>query len=176
MLQEIQKAQQEDPFAQQAKQELKSRMENSEDLAPCTSSFTRKASPFANISVENGWLKRKGKIYVPSAWELRAKVLQENHDSPCAGHLGFDKIIQLVRWTVWLLHLNRDVRKYVQQCFQCQVIKTKRVKSLGLLHPLPIPKSNFHGFYSWITKDSKTKRYNFGGSSPPEQDGSFYSN
>ena len=72
-------------------------MENSKNLAPSTSSFTRKASQFANFSVENGWLKGKGKIYVPSARELCAKVLQENHKSPCVGHLGFDKIVQLVR-------------------------------------------------------------------------------
>ena len=88
-------------------------MENSEDLAPSTCSFTRKASPFANFSVENGWLKWKGKIYVPSARKLRAKVLQENHDSPCAGYLGFDKIVQLVRQTFSWLHLNNNVRKYV---------------------------------------------------------------
>ena len=68
-------------------------MENIEDLAPSTSSFTRKASWFANFLVENGWLKQKGKIYVPRAWELRAKVLQENHDSSCARYLGFDKIV-----------------------------------------------------------------------------------
>ena len=49
----------------------------------------------------------------------------------------------VIQRTFWWLHLNRDVRKYVQQCFQCQVIKAKRVKSPGLLHPLPIPKSNW---------------------------------
>ena len=47
--------------------------------------------------MENGWLKGKCKIYVSSAQELSAKVLQENHDSPCVEHLGFDKIVQLVR-------------------------------------------------------------------------------
>ena len=143
LLQEIQKAQQDDPFAQQAKQGLESRMENSEDLAPSTSPFIRKASPFANFSVENGWLKRTGKIYVPSARELRAKVLQENHDSPYVGHLGFDKTVQLVRRTFRWPHLNKDVCKYVQQFFQCQVIKGERVKSLGLLYPLPILESNW---------------------------------
>ena len=137
LLQEIQEAQQDDPFAQQAKQGLESRMENSEELAPSTSSFIRKASPFANFSVENGWLKWKGKIYVPIARELRAKVLQENHNSPCAGHLGFCKRVHLARCTFWWLHLVRDVCKYVQRCFQCQVIKAKRVKSPRLFHPYP---------------------------------------
>ena len=134
-------------------------MENSEDLAPSTSSFTRKASPFANFLVENGWIKKKGKIYVPSVRELHAKVLQENHNSPCGGHLGFDKIVQLVRRAFWWPYLNRDVRKYVQQCFQCQVIKAERVKSPGLLHPLPIPKSNWQSIsMDFILGLPKTQR------------------
>ena len=51
LLQEIQEAQQEDPFTQQIKQGLNSRMEKNEDLALSTSSFTRKASEFANFSI-----------------------------------------------------------------------------------------------------------------------------
>ena len=92
---------------------------------------------------ENGWLKWKGKIYVPCAWELRIQVLQENHDSPCAGHPGQDKTVQLVRRTFWWPHLHRDIHKYVQQCFQCQVVKAERVKTPGLLHPLQTPESNW---------------------------------
>ena len=142
LLQDIKEAQLEDPFAQQAFKVLelqqlgelpqssvsrRTRAHNSEDLAASTSSNTRQASPFAKFSVENGWLKRKGKVYVPCARELRAKVLHENHDSPCAGHPGQLKTYQLVRRTFWWPHLHRDVRKYVQQCFQCQVIKAERV-------------------------------------------------
>ena len=71
-------------------------METTEDLALSISSVSRKASPFGNFSIENEWLKGKGKIYLSSAWELRAKVLQENHDS-CAGLSDFDKIVYLAR-------------------------------------------------------------------------------
>lgn len=143
LLQEIKEAQQQDPYAQKVKARLESRMNNDEDLASSTSSLHRISSPYANFSVENGWLKRKGKLYVPCARELRAKVLQENHDSPCAGHPGQDKTGQLVRRTFWWPHLYRDVHKYVQQCFQCQVIKAERIKPPGLLHPLQIPESNW---------------------------------
>ena len=51
-------------------------MDISEDFVVPTSSLTHSSSPYANFSVKNGWLKRKGKIYVPCAWELRIKVLQ----------------------------------------------------------------------------------------------------
>ena len=118
-------------------------MENNEDLAPSTSSFTRKASLFSNFSMENGWLKQKDKIIVPSARELHTKVLQENHDSPCARHIGFDKIVHFLRQTFWWPHLNKDVCKYVQQFFQCQVNKEEKVKDPRLLHPLQTPKFNW---------------------------------
>ena len=72
-------------------------MDTSEDFVVSTSSLTHSSSPYANFSVENGWLNRKGKIYVPCSRELKIKVLQENHDSPCTGHPGQEKTIQLVR-------------------------------------------------------------------------------
>ena len=79
----------------------------------------------------------KDKIYVPCAWKLlQEKLFQDHHDSPYARHLGQDKTVQLVRWTFWWPHLEKDVHKYVQQCFQCQAIKVERVKSPRLLHPL----------------------------------------
>ena len=87
-------------------------------------------------------MKRKGKIYVPCARELRTKVLVENHDSPSAGHPGQDKTVHLVRRTFWWPKLNKEVHKYVQQCFKCQVGKAERVKPPGLLHPLQILESN----------------------------------
>ena len=109
--------------------------------------------------MENGWLKQKGKIYVPCARELRIKVLQENHDSPCAGHPGQDKTVQLVRRTFWWPHLHRDVHKYVQQCFQCQVVKAERVKTPRLLHPLQTPEFNWQSIsMDFITGLPRTPR------------------
>ena len=125
LLQEIKEAQITDLYAQIVRSRLESNMDTSEDFAMSTSSLTHSSSPYANFSVENGWLKRKGKIYVPCARELRIKVLQENHDSPCAGHPGQDKTVQLVRRTFWWPHVHRDVHKYVQQCFECQVLKAE---------------------------------------------------
>ena len=111
------------------------------------------ASSFKNFSVENGFLKRKGKICVPSARELRKKVMPDSHDAPCARHPGVDKTTQLVRRTFWWPKLATDVRQYVQECFQCQVNKAKRVKPPSLLMPLQIPESNWKS----ISLDSLVK-------------------
>ncbi|MCO5555871.1 hypothetical protein L7F22_009416 [Adiantum nelumboides] len=143
LLQEIKDVQKEDPFAQTVRSRLESDLLIGDESVSSASSSRPISSPFAKFSVENGWVKRKGKIYVPCAQELRTRVLQENHDSPCAGHPGQDKTVQLVRKTFWWPHLHRDVHKYVRQCFQCQAIKAERIKTPGLLHPLQIPESNW---------------------------------
>ena len=97
LLQDIKEAQLEDLFAQQ----VRSAIDSAESISFVSPLHTH-ASSFNKFSVENGWVKRKGKIYVPSARDLRRKVLlQENHDSPCASHPGQDKIVQLVRLTFW---------------------------------------------------------------------------
>ncbi|MCO5605236.1 hypothetical protein L7F22_059416 [Adiantum nelumboides] len=74
LLQEIKEVQKEDPFAQPVRSRLESDLIVSDESALSASSSRRTASPFAKFSVENGWIKRKGKIYVPSAQELRTKI------------------------------------------------------------------------------------------------------
>ena len=119
-----------------------------EELASSTSLPTplaNKSSLFSNFSEENGFIKRKGKICVPSAQELRKKVMHDNHDVPCAGHRGIDKTIQLVRRTFWWPGLARDFHKYVQQCFQCQVNKAEREanwKSISMDFIVGLPRTN----------------------------------
>ena len=104
---------------------------------------SNKSSSFSSFSIENRFIKWKAKICVPCAWELRKKVMHDNHDVPCVEHLGSDKTFQLVRRTFWWPSLAKDVHKYVQQCFQCQVNKAERVRQPGLMHPLQVPEANW---------------------------------
>lgn len=57
------------------------------------------SSSFSKFSVKNGIFKQKGNICVPSARDLRIKVLQDSHDGLCAGHLGMDSTLKLVKKT-----------------------------------------------------------------------------
>lgn len=91
---------------------------------------------------------------------LIKKILYENHDSPLAGHQGFErtyeKIKQLYSWN----NMKDHIRKYIRKCKICQKSKTdfKHNKSpmiitttsfkfceqiaLDIVGPLPITKSN----------------------------------
>ena len=39
--------------------------------------------------------------------------------------------------------MHSHVHKYVTQCLQCQINKSERLKSVGLLHPLDIPNNKW---------------------------------
>ena len=39
--------------------------------------------------------------------------------------------------------MRSDVHKYVTQCLQCQINKSERLKTDGLLHPLDIPNNKW---------------------------------
>jgi len=61
------------------------------------------------------------------------------HDSGIGGHSGvsgtYARIKQLFAWP----SMKQFVQEFVKQCPICQQAKTKRIKSPGLLQPLPIP-------------------------------------
>jgi hypothetical protein len=79
------------------------------------------------------------RLVVPIDPELRTELLQENHDSKLAGHLGIEKtyarMVKLFYWPT----MYSDTRKYVRTCLTCQRIKHEHGKQRGLLQPLPIP-------------------------------------
>jgi len=59
------------------------------------------------------------KIYIPNNRKLKEKILQENYNSADMGHLGQQRMIELLRQNYWWPGLKEDVKKYVQGCFKC---------------------------------------------------------
>ena len=58
---------------------------------------SRKGQVYARYTIEDGMLKRNGKVVVPNQNNLRQRVIRECHDSPCAGHPGVEKTYDLVK-------------------------------------------------------------------------------
>ena len=77
-------------------------------------------------------------ILVPDVGDLRQQCLSLHHDTPYAGHLGFDRTAHLVKQTYWWPRLDSDVRQFVSTCDFCQRNKTSNQKPAGLLQPLTI--------------------------------------
>ena len=81
----------------------------------------------------------EGWVYMPNNKELREEILKNHHDPVDVGHPGQYRMIELLKRTYWWPGLNKDVKRYVQECFKCQQNKVQHQKKAGELHPLEIP-------------------------------------
>jgi hypothetical protein len=61
------------------------------------------------------------RMYVPES--LRQRVVREHHDTPYAGHLGKDKMLELVKRRFYWPGMGEYVARYVQTCPTCQATK-----------------------------------------------------
>jgi transposase InsO family protein len=76
------------------------------------------------------------RIYVPEG--LRQRVIQSEHDSKVAGHFGRERTLELLTRNFYWTNMERDVRKYCNECDNCQRTKAPRQAKHGLLHPLEL--------------------------------------
>jgi hypothetical protein len=97
----------------------------------------------AALTEENGIWRRGGAVYVPSSASLRLEILREYHDTPFAGHLGMDKLLQGVCKDFWWPQQREDVANLVRCCDACQRNKPLNRAPAGLLQPLPTPQHNW---------------------------------
>lgn len=83
------------------------------------------------------------RVAIPADQQLRRRIIQECHDCPSAGHLGFTKTLQRVARRFWWPHMGRTIKSYVLACPSCQRNKPTMQLPYGLLHPLPVPTSKW---------------------------------
>ena len=70
---------------------------------------------------------------------LKLKVLQQVHDSPLGGHLGFLKSYHRLKKDFYWVGIRADLKKHIRECGVCQQMKHETCHPTGLLQPLPIP-------------------------------------
>jgi len=82
-------------------------------------------------------LYRKGKLWIPKRKTL--SVMESEHETKVARHMGQDKIIELIRRNFWWPKMNEQIIDYVRSCPECQKNKTARYQPYGLSSPLELP-------------------------------------
>jgi len=109
------------------------------------------------------------RLVVPKS--LRAKILEQYHDAPTAGHLGRNKTLTRLQAAFWWPTMTRDVRQYVRSCPQCQVHKDRPRKAIARKHtgglaPMhrvamdffgPLPPTSSDNRYVFVLQDTFTK-------------------
>lgn len=75
------------------------------------------------------------------SWDSEAKValLHEHHASPAAGHPGIDRTFRRLAASFYGKRTCKEVKEFVESCYECQTTKYSTQKPAGLLQPLPIP-------------------------------------
>ena len=97
-----------------------------------------------NFEIKDDLLIYNGhRICVPKNGYLRTKILQELHDTPISGHLGFEKTYDLLLRSFYWPKMDESVKRYIASCDACQRNKTSNQLPGGLLQPLPIPTRNW---------------------------------
>lgn len=102
-----------------------------------------------NISVHQGVLRAKGRLYVGANQNWRVKMVQMIHDSSIGGHAGILGTYQRMKKLFYWPGLKKEVLEYIKRCDICQLNKGEHVASPGLLEPIPIPE----GAWELITMD-----------------------
>nr|MDZ8003588.1 RNase H-like domain-containing protein [Nostoc sp. DedSLP05] len=99
--------------------------------------------------IETQWAKKgitltyKNRIYLPKTSKLKNIVLKEHHESPTAGHSGFQKTYERIKRSFFWKGMKADIKKMVAECDICQRQKAESVQMPGLLQPLNQPEQKW---------------------------------
>jgi len=89
------------------------------------------------IELQDHLLYRKKKLWVPG--KCIPRVMESEHDTKVAGHMGQDKTVELIRRNFWWPKMNQRIIEFIRSCPECQLNKTARHQPYGLSSPLELP-------------------------------------
>jgi len=86
---------------------------------------------------EKELLYRRNLLWVPR--NLIQQIMESEHDTKVAGHMGQDKTIELIRRNFWWPKMNERIIDFVRSCPECPQNKATRHQPYGLSSPLELP-------------------------------------
>jgi len=86
---------------------------------------------------ENKLLYRRNLLWVPR--NLVQLIMESEHDTKVAGHMGQNKTIELIRRNFWWPKINERIIDFVRSCPECQQNKATCHQPYGLSSPLELP-------------------------------------
>ena len=69
---------------------------------------------------EDEIISYKSIIYIPNVADLKKIVMDEIHQTPYSGHMGYEKIIATTRRKYFWLGMKNDIVEYISNCMKCQ--------------------------------------------------------
>ncbi|GJV32643.1 putative reverse transcriptase domain-containing protein [Tanacetum coccineum] len=88
----------------------------------------------SDFFLHNGFLFKGNQLCIPDS-SLRLQIIKELHGE---GHVGRDRILQLVQASYFRPTMRKEADRYVKRCHVCHVSKGTATNA-GLYMPLPVP-------------------------------------
>jgi Reverse transcriptase (RNA-dependent DNA polymerase)/RNase H-like domain found in reverse transcriptase/Integrase zinc binding domain/Retroviral aspartyl protease len=96
-------------------------------------------SSWPNWTYTDGFLRHKGRLYLPATSSLIPILLADYHSSPLGGHSGFQRTFNRLAPHFMWKGMRQAVKQFVSTCDVCQKCKSTNHFPYGLLQPLSIP-------------------------------------
>ena len=93
----------------------------------------------ASYSLQNGLNLLKNKNFTSPSSTLIPLILQQIHNSPIGGHLGYLKTLHRIKQDFNWQGMEFDIKNHIRCCDVCQRTKSDNSKPADLLQPLLIP-------------------------------------
>jgi hypothetical protein len=95
-----------------------------------------------NIKLKNGLLFIGTRLIIPKYNNIQESLYQLAHDH--LGHFGGKKSYASLKEEFYWPNMRKDLLSaFIPGCLECQCNKSRTHKTLGPLHPLPVPKGRF---------------------------------
>ena len=92
-----------------------------------------------DYSIVKDLLRKGGRIYIPSDFKLKERIMTEAHCTPYTAHPGATKMYQDLRSNFWWEGMKKDIAKFVQRCLICQQVKAEHKKPPGTPYAVANP-------------------------------------
>lgn len=92
----------------------------------------------SECEAREGEIFYRNRIWVPGHCDLQLRLIQQRHDTPSAGHPGYERTFSLLKDYYWP-GMTETIKRYVKNCTTCSRTKASRELPSGLLKPLQIP-------------------------------------
>jgi len=89
------------------------------------------------LSCKDNLLYQRNLLWVPKG--LVQEIMESEHNTKVAGHMGQDKTIELIRWNFWWPKMNERIIDFVRSCPECQQNKASRHQPYDLSSMLELP-------------------------------------
>ena len=99
-------------------------------------------SNYKNCFVKEKFLHKKNRLWIFDFDHLKLNAIRQIYDQIIVKHFDYVRIYRFIRECYYWSHMNRVIKKYIQNCYLCRRVKTSRDKYNEKLNFLSILKRN----------------------------------